>query len=449
MKKIFSICMTLFLIFSLSACSSTEQSNGKKKDTIEAENTEKSSETVRETVIEEELDVQEPVTLTLTFHFEESYVKPIVEEFEKLHPNVTIEFQLSKDGDEALLTKIVGGGSTDVIVIPSIMATGDLPKYFADLGGAQELGDKYYYGDYMQVDGRVYGCPIGVVYEGLMYNQNLLDEYYNGKIPVTLDELMECCEIMHKNGIVCFCTNAGSTWPCRYWDNLAITMSENPEYANEIVLDKEPWKEGSYLRQAGDLLADMSKNGWLEKDVVTSNLFDSSLVDMAQGNIAFMITGSWALPMLRDAAVELGYPEESMGFAPFPYKNDVSVENPLYMRISQDLFMGVNKDSKNLELAKEFCSFFCERISLAVGMNEIMKEGGKTQEELNNLQDMDYVKFYTSPAKDAKIQEMGAAAGLDVYQYDGFLLDYVILPPMNGQEAQFDKLNELWGKNFE
>ena len=184
-------------------------------------------------------------------------------------------------------------------------------------------------------------------------------------------------------------------------------------------------------------------------DLVTSNLFDSSLVDMAQGNIAFMITGSWALPMLRDAAVELGYPEESMGFAPFPYKNDVSVENPLYMRISQDLFMGVNKDSKNLELAKEFCSFFCERISLAVGMNEIMKEGGKTQEELNNLQDMDYVKFYTSPAKDAKIQEMGAAAGLDVYQYDGFLLDYVILPPMNGQEAQFDKLNELWGKNFE
>lgn len=32
-------------------------------------------------------------------------------------------------------------------------------------------------------------------------------------------------------------------------------------------------------------------------------------------------------------------------------------------------------------------------------MNEIMKEGGKTQEELNNLQDMDYVKFYTSPAR--------------------------------------------------
>lgn len=111
--------------------------------------------------------------------------------------------------------------------------------------------------------------------------------------------------------------------------------------------------------------------------------------------------------------------------------------------------MGVNKDSKNLELAKEFCSFFCERISLAVGMNEIMKEGGKTQEELNNLQDMDYVKFYTSPAKDAEDIRKWARTGLDVYQYDWLPVRLRNSPPMNGQEAQFDKLNELWGKNFE
>ena len=111
--------------------------------------------------------------------------------------------------------------------------------------------------------------------------------------------------------------------------------------------------------------------------------------------------------------------------------------------------MAVNKNSQNVELAKELCAFFCERISLAVGMNEIMIDGGKTQEELKNLGDMDYVKFYTSPAKDTRIQEMGAAAGLDVYQYDGFLLDYVILPPMNGKKAEFDKLNELWKKNSE
>ena len=445
MKKSFAILMSMMLIFTFIGCSGTEQKEEGQQDMKVTDSVQAESEEKKDTVVEKE----EPVTLSLTFHYEESYVQPIIEEFEKLHPNVTVEFQLNKDGDEALLTKIVGGGSTDVTLIPSIMAAEDMPQYFVELGDPEELRNKYFYGDYMQVGGKVYGCPIGVVYEGLMYNQNLLDTYYEGKVPMTLDELMECCGIMHDNGITGFCTNAGSTWPCRYWDNLAITMSENPDYANEIVSEKEPWKEGTYLRQTGEMLADMSEKGWLEKDVVTSNLFDSSLVDMAQGNIAFMLTGSWALPMLRDAAVELGYPKESMGFAPFPYKNNVSADNPLYMRISQDLFMAVNKNSQNVELAKELCAFFCERISLAVGMNEIMIDGGKTQEELKNLGDMDYVKFYTSPAKDTRIQEMGAAAGLDVYQYDGFLLDYVILPPMNGKKAEFDKLNDLWKKNFE
>ena len=104
-------------------------------DSVQAESEEK-----KDTVVEKE----EPVTLSLTFHYEESYVQPIIEEFEKLHPNVTVEFQLNKDGDEALLTKIVGGGSTDVTLIPSIMAAEDMPQYFVELGDPEELRNKYF-----------------------------------------------------------------------------------------------------------------------------------------------------------------------------------------------------------------------------------------------------------------------------------------------------------------
>ena len=77
--------------------------------------------------------------------------------------------------------------------------------------------------------------------------------------------------------------------------------------------------------------------------------------------------------------------------------------------------MGVNKNSENLELAKEFCAFFCENMALALGMNEIMIDGGENQPDLAFLQD----------------------------------LDYVMLPVMNGGEPEYDKLNELWGKNFQ
>ena len=111
--------------------------------------------------------------------------------------------------------------------------------------------------------------------------------------------------------------------------------------------------------------------------------------------------------------------------------------------------MGVNKNSENLELAKEFCAFFCENMSLALGMNEIMVDGGENQPDLAFLQDLDYVETYTSPAKDPKIQEMAGTAEIDVYSFDGYLLDYVMLPVMNGGEPEYDKLNELRGKNFQ
>jgi len=275
-----------------------------------------------------------------------------------------------------------------------------------------------------------------------------LDEYCDGNIPKTLDELKDDCEKLKKNGIIGFYTNAGSVWTMRYWDNLAITMSGDDDYANKIVDTKDPWAEGTYLRQADDILADFTKNGYLEPDVVTADQWDSSETSLGSGQTAFMFTGTWALSQVKTHAVDAGFSEDDIGFAPFPYKNDVSSDNKLRMRISQDLFVGVNKNSENIELAKEFCTYFCEHAALGLGMNEIVKDGGQNQPDLAFLQDLDYVETYTSPMKDTKINDMAGKAGIDVYTYDGYLLDYVILPVQNGEDPKYDDLNELWEGNF-
>lgn len=102
MKKIFAILMSMMLIFTFIGCSGTEQKEEGQQDMKVTDSVQAESEEKKDTVVEKE----EPVTLSLTFHYEESYVQPIIEEFEKLHPNVTVEFQLNKDGDEALLTKL-------------------------------------------------------------------------------------------------------------------------------------------------------------------------------------------------------------------------------------------------------------------------------------------------------------------------------------------------------
>ncbi len=446
-KLLYSIMAGMISAGLLTGCQSGTSENSQPSSTeAEPSGNEAASETGAATS-------QRDVTLSLGFHMNEKYddvILPIIQEFQKLHPEVKeVTFTgLSSVTDEQQVTRLTGGQYEDVVLIPSILLPSELPNYFAPLGTTEEMAEKYYYGDYLQVDGQSYGCPIGVVYEGIIYNQDVLDQYCDGIVPKTLDELMDCCEKLHENGITCFYTNAGSVWPMRYWDNLAITMSGDNDYANKILTTEEPWAEGTPLRQADDLLAQFAKNGWLEADVVSANQWDVSLASLASGDTAFIFTGTWALSQAQDNAEALGLPRETIGFMPFPYKNDVSADNPLKLRIAQDLFMAVNKNTEHMELAQEFVRFFCERISLPLGMNETMIDGGQNQPELEFLSSLDYVEMYTSPAKDNRLQEMAAVAEIDVFAYDGYLLDYIMIPSLNGEEPQYDKLNELWGKNF-
>lgn len=394
---------------------------------------------------------EEEVVVSLSFQYQYDVAKEVIESYMEEHPNVKIEYRKLDENDEEMVTKLTGGVFEDVYIIPSILEISELPNYFAPLGDAAEMAEKYYYGDYMNVAGQSYGYPIGVVYEGLLYNQDVLDKYYDGKVPMTLDELYECCGILADNGIIPIYSNAGSSWPLRYWDNLAITMSNDPDYANTIVTTEEPWAEGSYLRQAEDILANIAANGWLEADVVSADQWDTTMTSIAMGETAFIFTGQWAIANIRATTEELGNNGDAIQFTAFPYKNDVSAENPLNLRVAQDLFIGVNKNAKNLDAAIEFAQYFSENIPEYISENGILIEGGEVMDSVAHLQELDYINLYTSPARDPKIAEMAGNCKVDVYAYDSFLLEYIILPTSqsgSADTAKYDELNELWKTNF-
>lgn len=54
---------------------------------------------------------------------------------------------------------------------------------------------------YVTVDGRIYGLPIEIIYEGLFVNRDLFEKY-NVKIPTNFDELLEAVEIFRANHII-------------------------------------------------------------------------------------------------------------------------------------------------------------------------------------------------------------------------------------------------------
>ncbi|MFR3756953.1 ABC transporter substrate-binding protein [Hungatella sp.] len=394
------------------------------------------------------------ITLSLAFNVEptqeqfEKNVKPVLDKFQGLHPEVDFEYvSASKRTEEQTVTMMKSGKFEDVMVSPMAVSIKEYPNYFASLGDSEELNQKYFYGGYMAYEGQTYALPIGVVYEGILYNKNVLDQYYNGKVPKTLDELKECCKILKDNGVIPFYTNAGAKWTMRFWDNLAVTWSEDPDYANKIVETKEPWAEGTPLNEVLSFVGDLAKNGEVEPDTVTEQ-WDKSKVAIASGDAAFMLTGSWAIPQIKDTAEELGGSRDNIGFAPFPYKNDVGPDNKLNVRVSEDIFMVVNKNSQHVELATEFVKFFCENISLYRGMNEIIREGGKVVDDLKEFETMDYINLYSVPTKDIRISEMASNSQIDVFSVGSYITKYVLEPCLAGKEPDFDAINTEWGKNF-
>lgn len=395
------------------------------------------------------------VVLSLAFNVEDtedeftSQVKPILDAFKELHPEIKdINYvNASKRAEDQTVTMMSSGKFEDLMLAPLSVSIKEYPNYFAPLGDSQELNDKYFYGDFIAVEGKTYGMPIGVVYEGLLYNQQVLDEYNNGNVPKTLEELESLCEVLTDNGIISFYTNAGAKWPLRFWDNLAVTQSEDPTYANSIVTNKAPWSFGEPLYDVMTFLGDLAEKGSIEPDTVTEQ-WDKSRVSLATGKTAFMLIGSWALPQVKKIAEEMGKSADDIGFAPFPYKNNVSSTNKLNVRVSEDLFLVVNKNSENLELAVEFAKYYCERISIPRGMNSILRDGGEVVQELQSLSDLDYVDFYSVPSKDLKISEMCSNSQIDVHSQGSYIIPYVIEPSIQGNGPNFDALNAEWAKNF-
>lgn len=55
--------------------------------------------------------------------------------------------------------------------------------------------------DYVTVNGRIYGLPLEIIYEGLFINKDLFEKYHV-KVPTTFDELLKAIQIFKKHNII-------------------------------------------------------------------------------------------------------------------------------------------------------------------------------------------------------------------------------------------------------
>ncbi len=156
----------------------------------------------------------EKVTLKLFHKWPEpeqlEYYNGVITEFEKTHPNITVE--LEAVADEPYKDKI-----------RILMASGEVPDIyfswagefswkFARAGQALDLTDALMNSDWKdkivmaavepyQLDGKVYGIPMRINAKFMVYNKAMFEQYGLSE-PTTWDEFLTVCETLKSNGMV-------------------------------------------------------------------------------------------------------------------------------------------------------------------------------------------------------------------------------------------------------
>jgi raffinose/stachyose/melibiose transport system substrate-binding protein len=233
----------------------------------------------------------------------------ILTKFQKENPNVTVINQ-TVSGDDFLPSikeKFATGEPPDVFGlwpgsdIRSLIKNGKVADITDLINKDPEWKNSFGKDMWPQVEqnGRIYGLPVEMTYEGLFINSNLFEKY-DVKVPENYDELVKAIKTFKKNKIIPIAYNSKPEGSYLY-QNIAMSLGgkeiENP-IKNGKVCD-------SYI-QAMYIMRDLFKMGAFPpaNDCFTmdSNTRDDLFLN---GKAAMIVQGSWFEGKCTNKAIKL------------------------------------------------------------------------------------------------------------------------------------------------
>lgn len=279
----------------------------------------------------------------------ESGLNAYAEEFMKLYPNTTVEFETIKEYDDVVATRIAGGEAPDIYyAIDDKIHTDNFQDYFLPLDDLDFTEDDIlFYENGKGTDGHLYVLPLTVSYCGMIYNKQAFKKAGIENVPMTQEEFLEDCAKLKEAGVTPVGTAFKDVWPIYAWcgwGEVNITAG-NLEGVNGYV-EKDEVYDDVMVNSIG-LIRELNQKGYLEEDIMSAG-WDQFKLDLAQANVAMTYSETW----LPAQFVELGANQEDIGMFPFP--------GATYIKAGAGKMWGVSKDTESPELAKAFLAYMLE-----------------------------------------------------------------------------------------
>ncbi|MFJ4835802.1 ABC transporter substrate-binding protein [Streptomyces sp. NPDC088747] len=373
-------------------------------------------------------------------------MKKYAAEFNRTYPEVKVKFEGLTDYEGEVKIRMNTKDYGDVLLIPSVIAQGDYPKFFAPLGDTSSMKDTYRFTDKTDVDGKTYGIATFGTANGFVYNKALWKKAGITQWPTTTRQFLDDLKaVKEKTGSTPYYTNFKDGWPLSTpWTNSAGSVSCDSQAWNQLAETDKPWAKGSDLNTLDTLLYDIVHEKLSEKDPATTN-WESSKTLLAKGKVGSMMLGSWAITQMQDAAEKAGENPDDIGFMPTPAQKSGTFCSTL----ASDYQQAVNIHSDHKSAARAWIDWFTERSGYAAkeGAVSVLKAEGMP-DTLKDYIDNDVKLVERSASKTAEVNDIDNAAeiGLEKPDYRQKLVDIARGSVDGSLDDYFDDLNKRWSE---
>ena len=321
MKKMLAVVMALVMVLSMVSFAGAEEALPTFDQLVLGENSD--------------------LTANLVFYYHRTDIPEklngYVAEFQKLYPNVTIEYNLITDyAENALLS--IGGTEWTIMGIPTVEKD-ELSKYFVSFGSLETLDQSYNFMNAWEYDGQVYGIPSTGNANGIVYNKAVFEKAGITELPKTPEEFIAALKAIKENtDAIPLYTNYAAGWTMGAWDDyISGSATGNADYYNHDLLHmSNPFSDpgdGTGAYNVYKILYDAVAEGLIEEDFTTTD-WEGCKGMINRGEIGCMVLGSWAYTQMRDADVH----GEDIGYMGFP----ITVNGKQYASAGADYCFGIN-----------------------------------------------------------------------------------------------------------
>lgn len=321
-----------------------------------------------------------------------------IAKFNEKYPDIKVEVQTITDYAGQIKTRMNSKEYGDVLMIPGDISPKDYENFFEPLGDTEELSEKYLGLNDRSYEGVQYGIPSQMNATGLVVNKKVFEDAGITEFPKTTEDFIAALKKIKENdsSIVPLYTNYAAGWTLSNWDFTRPGVSGDPDFTNEMTSDTSPFDEGDTMYTIYNTLYTVAKEGLIESDPTTSD-WEQSKVDLANGKVAVMVLGSWAVPQIQKINEDNA---DNIMFEAFPV---TASDGKQYMPIGGDYNYGINVNSKHKKAARKFIDWMVNESDYAVDNGGIPTvKGAEYPKALQDSQDAGVELIEENPAPEGK-----------------------------------------------